>query len=65
MMYVRLVHLLDKEKRKELMIIYGEDVAPTGYTVDELRKGGTAFEKWAAIEKALITRATQRIMIGK
>ena len=30
-MYVRLVHLLDKEKRKELMIIYGEDLAPTGF----------------------------------
>src|SRR6266446_6884415 len=27
MMYVRLVHLLDEQKRKELMIIYGEDVA--------------------------------------
>jgi hypothetical protein len=30
MMYVRLVHLLDAEKRKELMIIYGEDLAGTG-----------------------------------
>ena len=28
MMYVRLVHLLDKEKRKELMIIYGEESRP-------------------------------------
>jgi len=27
MMYVRLVHLLDEQQRKELMIIYGEDVA--------------------------------------
>ena len=25
-MYVRLVHLLDEAKRKELMIIYGEDL---------------------------------------
>ncbi len=33
MMYVRLVHLLDEQKRKELMIIYAEDVAPTGLTV--------------------------------
>jgi len=30
MMYVRLVHLLDDQKRKELMIIYGEDLAATG-----------------------------------
>ena len=27
MIYVRFVHLLDKQKRNELMIIYGEDVA--------------------------------------
>ena len=36
MMYVRLVHLLDKETRKELMIIYGEDLAPTGFTAADL-----------------------------
>ena len=28
--YARLVHPLDDQKRKELMIIYGEDLAPTG-----------------------------------
>ncbi len=38
MMYVRLVHLLDDQKRKELMIIYGEDLAPTGLTVADLRR---------------------------
>ena len=32
MMYVRLVHLLDERKRQELMIIYAEDVAPSGFT---------------------------------
>ncbi len=32
MKYVRLVHLLDEQRRKELMIIYGEDLAPTGFT---------------------------------
>ena len=39
MMYVRLVHLLDKEKRKELMIIYGEDLAPTGFTRGRTERG--------------------------
>ena len=38
MMDVRLVHLLDAEKRKELMIIYGEDLASTGFTAADLRK---------------------------
>lgn len=27
MFYLRLVHLLDRSKRKELMIIYAEDIA--------------------------------------
>jgi hypothetical protein len=39
MISVRLVHLLDKQKRKELMIIYSEDVAPTGFTAAELLPG--------------------------
>ena len=43
MMSVRLVHLLDDQKRKELMIIYSEDLAATGLTAAELRKTGTAY----------------------
>ena len=35
MKYVRLVHLLDEQKRRELMIIYGENLAPTGFTPAE------------------------------
>jgi len=42
MAYVRLVHLLNAQKRKELMIIYGEDLAPTGLTASDLREGGNA-----------------------
>ena len=60
MMCVRLVHLLDEQKRKELMIIYGEDVAPTGYTAADLDKGGKAHnDRWPAIEKGLIERAAK------
>jgi hypothetical protein len=61
MMYVRLVHLLDEQKRKELMIIYGEDVASVGLTAPELQKGGNAYERWPAIEKGLIERAEKRL----
>ena len=64
MMYVRLVHLLDKENRKELMIIYGEDLAPTGFTAADLREGGKAHEQWPAIADALLERAEWRITIG-
>jgi hypothetical protein len=65
MMYVRLVHLLDEQKRKELMIIYAEDLAPTGLTADDLKKGGKAYDRWPEIEKSLVERAEKKIKIGK
>jgi len=61
MMDVRLVHLLDASTRRELMIIYGEDVATTGFTAAELNEGGKGLEKWSGIEKGLIERAKQKI----
>jgi hypothetical protein len=63
MMYVRLVHLLDEQKRKERMIIYGEDLAPTGSTAAELKKGGKVYDQWPRIEKGLVERAKKKIMI--
>ena len=38
MRYVRLVHLRDERKRKELMIIYGEDVAEEGLKAPDLNR---------------------------
>ncbi len=63
LMWVRLVHLLDATKRKELMIIYAESLAPTGYTAQQLDQGGSAHSKWAAIAAALSRRAIQDIQI--
>jgi hypothetical protein len=63
MMSVRLVHLLDQQKRKELMLIYSEDVAPTGLTAADLRKGGPAHARWPQIEQGLIDRATKQIQL--
>jgi hypothetical protein len=62
-MYVRFVYLLDEEKRKELMIIYSEDLAPTGFAVADLEKGGKAYQQWAGIEKGLVERAKEKIRI--
>jgi hypothetical protein len=64
MMYVRLVHLLDKEKRKELMIIYGEDLAPTGFTAAKLSEGGKAHDRWPSIADELLERAEKRITMA-
>lgn len=65
MMSARLVHLLDEQKRKELMIIYSEDVAPTGFTTAELLPGGKAYGQWSAIEKGLIERAEKTLAFEK
>ena len=63
MMYVRLVNLLDAEKRKELMIIYGEDLASTGFTAADLREGGKAYGQWPTLQKGLIERAKTKIAL--
>jgi hypothetical protein len=63
MAYVRLVHLLDQEKRKELMIIYGEDLAPSGFTAAELSAGGKAHEQWPGMADAMLKRAQKRITV--
>jgi len=65
LMWVRLVHLLDATKRKELMIIYAESLAPTGYTAQQLDEGGSDHSKWAAIAAALSRRAIQSIQITR
>jgi hypothetical protein len=63
MMYVRLVHLLNEQKRKELMIIYGEDLAPTGFAAADLHKGGRSYDEWPAIQKSLVERAEKKLVI--
>lgn len=60
MMSVRFVHLMDGA-RKELMFIYSEDLAPTGYTDDDLSQGGKAYSQWPRIEKGLIERGEASI----
>jgi hypothetical protein len=63
MMSVRLVHLLDAEKRKELMIIYGEALTPTGFTAADLGKNGKGYNKWPIIESDLIERAKKSLKL--
>ncbi len=63
MMSLRLVHLLDEQKRKELMIIYWENLTPTGFTAADLKKGGKAENSWAIIQDDLLVRAKEKIKI--
>ncbi|MFL6516171.1 MAG: hypothetical protein ACJ8M1_14220 [Chthoniobacterales bacterium] len=62
-MYVRFVHLLDKAKRKELMIIYAEDLSATGFSAADLREGGRVHNAWSNLEEELIERARQAIEV--
>jgi hypothetical protein len=64
LMSVRLVYL-DATRRRELMIIYSENLAQTGYTALQLKDGGKDHGKWAAIEDGLIRRAEQGISIKR
>jgi hypothetical protein len=60
---VRLVHLLDEQKRKELMIIYAEDLTPSGFAPAELKKGAKAYDQWSKIEKDALDHAVSAIKL--
>ena len=62
---VRLVHVPDEQKRKELMIIYGEDVAPTGFTTVELRPGEKGHAQWPEIAKGIVQRVQVRVKLER
>jgi hypothetical protein len=65
MMNVRLVHLLDEQKRSELMIIYAEDLAPVGVSWTDLLPEGKAHAQWAGIAADLTARAKASILLRK
>jgi hypothetical protein len=58
------VHLLDRTRRKELMIIYGEDLAPTGFSAADLKENDKARREWPAIEQGLLERAEKSLTLG-
>lgn len=62
MMSVRFVHVMDNA-RKELMFIYSENTAATGFTAAELRKGDKAYGQWPGIEAGLIQRGQASIQL--
>jgi hypothetical protein len=63
MIYVRFVHLLDAEKRKELMIIYGENLASIGMRAEDFKPGGRAYDQWPTLERSRVERAERKIVL--
>ena len=49
--YARLVHLTDASRRKELMIIFIDNLAPLGLTASDLSEDGKEAQRWPEIEK--------------
>lgn len=69
-MNVRLVQLLDDpdgtgKGRRELMVIYSEDLALSGRTLAELTTEGKPNDQWLGIEQGLIDRATESVAIER
>ena len=67
---VRLVQILDDPEgtghgRKELMLIYAEDLAPTGKTYADLVANDELTPAWAPIEKPLTDRAIAAFTIER
>jgi hypothetical protein len=67
-MNVRMVQILDDPQgtgrgRRELMVIYSEDLAMTGRKLAELTTDGQPNALWTKIEPALIDRATKAVAI--
>ena len=62
MMYLRLVHLPDAARRKELMIIVG-DRLPEGWTAASVKEGGSGYAQWPALQDKLVDWATRNIVI--
>ncbi len=64
-LWQRLVHLTDASKRRELMIIYLEDMTGTGLRAADLNEGGSAAGRWEAVSKGLLERARKGMTIKR
>lgn len=69
-MNVRMVQMLDDPQgtgrgRRELMLIYSEDLAPSGARVADLVTDGRPNERWAPMETALVERATRNFRVER
>ena len=62
-MFKRLVWL-DPDLRNELMIIYSEDLRPTGFRAADLAEGGSQSEHWSSMSEALHRRALASFSAG-
>ncbi|NNE34583.1 MAG: hypothetical protein HKN13_05075 [Rhodothermales bacterium] len=61
--YARLVYLTDESRQKELMIIFIDDLAPTGLTAAGLQDGGPDADRWPEVEQTHLDRIRQTLSV--
>ncbi len=61
--YARLVYLTDESRRKELMIIFIDDLAARGLTATELEEGGAEASRWPEVERAHLDRIRETLSV--
>ena len=62
--YARLVHLSDASRRKELMIIFVDDLAQTGFRESDLKEGGPHADRWRDIEKRHLDKVRENLTLA-
>ena len=61
--YARLVHIPDEAQRKELLIIFMDDLAPLGLTGDDLRPEGEQEGQWPNVEQAHLDKIKEMLTL--
>jgi hypothetical protein len=61
----RLVHLTDERRRDELMILYAEDLGPSGHAAADLAPGGRAAGAWPKVADGLLQRAVAGMKLAR
>jgi hypothetical protein len=64
MMDVRFIHLPTPDHRKELMIIYGEDMDATAAAIAAGRAKNEDSFRWADVSGSVVKRASERIKLS-
>lgn len=62
-LYARLVYLTDESRRKELMIIFMDDLVRYGLTAAELDEGGAQAARWPEVERAHLDRIRSTLSV--
>ncbi len=63
--YARLVHIPDAAARQELLIIFVDDLAPSGLAGDSLQEGGRNRELWPDVETAHLDRIGEVMKLSR